>query len=270
MRVMLVDSYNLIHRSRHSIFKSEYSTVYNFFRSFRALVQLIKPDKIIMALEGYPKFRYKLYPEYKANRKSDPEDLAKNEEYLDFKRQKDIIVDILCKMPIEVIKHPHYEGDDLIGTLSTNLYKNDDCVVVSADSDFYQLIEEVNNVKIYNPIKKEYISELKEKYLYKKALIGDPSDNISGVPGVGPVTAEKICNMSEEELLKWLAKDICRQEIIKRNELLIKFVDVPLSEIKSLSKEVDFDFIKEKFTEMQFKSMVTDKAWEKFQSTFDI
>lgn len=268
MKIVFFDGYNLIHRARYGMTEGEFNTVYTFFRSFRLLVEQMKGDKNIITLEGNPKFRYELYPEYKANRKIDPQDSKKIEEYQNFKKQKDIIVSILSKLPVEVLQHPDYEGDDIIGRLATTVYKDDEVIVVTGDSDFIQLFNQHNNVKIYQPVKKEWVANPGIDYVLQKSLIGDTSDNISGIPGVGPKTAQKILRKTPEELEQWLAEKLERKEILMRNKKLIKFAEFSLSGILRLNNEVDFDWIKKQFEQMNFQSMLTDKAWIKFVDTF--
>lgn len=268
MKVVFFDGYNLIHRARFGMAEGEYNTVYTFFRSFRSLVEKMKGDKNIITLEGHPQFRYQLYPDYKANRKTNPLDVKKSEDYQDFQRQKDIIVNILSRLPIEVLKHPDYEGDDLVGKLINSIYQDDEVVVITGDTDFIQLFNQADNVKIYQPVKKEWVEDPKVDYVLQKSLIGDTSDNIGGVPGVGPKTAKKILSKSSEELNDWLNEKIERRVVVERNLKLIRFADVPLEGIIKLNQEVDFDWVKKQFEMMDFQSMLSDKAWNKFVDTF--
>ena len=268
MRVVFFDGYNLMHRARFGMVEGDYNMVYTFFRSFRSLVEQMKGDKNILTLEGHPQFRYKLYPDYKANRRADPADEKKAADYQDFQRQKEIIVNILSRLPIEVLKHPDYEGDDLVGKLITSVYPDDEVIVITGDTDFLQLFNQVDNVKIYQPVKKTWVEDPKVNYVLQKSLIGDTSDNVAGVPGIGPKTAKKILAKSPEELNDWLNEKIERKAIVERNLKLIKFADVPLEGIIKLNQEVDFDWIRNQFEMMDFQSMLTDKAWTKFVDTF--
>lgn len=272
MKVLFFDGANLIHRARYGFAEGNYSIVYNFFRSFRALVEQMKADKIIFALEGYPKFRYELDPEYKANRKKDENDLVAVSDYLSFKRQREIIVEIISHLPVELLIHHDYEADDLIGTLVGSIYKNEDCIIVTADTDYFQLIDSTknNSVKIYNPIKKAWANKLNYNYVFSKSLIGDASDNIKGIPKVGPKTATKLLEKNHQDFNSWLNEDSKRLNIFEKNKRLITFADVPIQEIKNLNKSVDLEFVRSKFVEMNFKSILSEKSWEKFVKTFDI
>lgn len=258
MKVLFADGYNLIHRASYGYDQGDFSTVYTFFRSFRSLIQQIKPDKVIFVLEGHPKFRFDLYPEYKANRTGSSDD---------FRRQKDIIIDIMCRLPVEVIKHPDYEGDDLIGKLVTSVYNDDECVIVTGDTDFIQLLEYPNNF-IFNPIKKEWVSKSKHNYVLAKSIIGDKSDNIIGLVGVGPKTTDKVLSGTQDEIDKWLDSKPGRRETVERNQKLIKFADVPLDGVINMSTETDFDWVREEFSKMEFKTMLKDEVWERFVNTF--
>jgi len=268
LKVLFIDGYNLFHRARYGYSSGEYSTVFTFFRSFRSLVERMSVDKVIVALEGYPEFRHELYPEYKANRKADPADLKKAEEYRDFSRQKDIIIDLLCKLPIEVLKHPKYEGDDLIGKLVTSIYKDDDCIVITADSDFNQLFNQTNNVRIYNPIKKSWVKAPEYNYVMYKAMVGDTADNIKGIHRVGHKTAEKVLAKTAAEVSDWLDERPERRSTVTRNQKLIRFADVPIREIINISKEPDLASVRNSFEKMNFKSIISEKSWLKFEDTF--
>jgi len=269
MKVLFIDGYNLMHRARYGYKVGNFSTVYTFMRSLRAMAEMIDPDKIIFVLEGYPKFRYDLYPEYKGNRVRDPTDLVKVASYEDFSRQKDIIINIMGRLPVEVIKHPDYEGDDLIGKLVTSVYKDEDCVVATADTDFIQLFDQTKNVKIYNPIKKTWVKSPPYNYVMWKSMVGDSSDNIKGIHRVGPKTAVKVLGGTPDEVAEWLDAKPERRATVTRNQKLIRFADVPLTGVVNMSSEPDFDWVRDQFEMMEFSSMLTDKAWDKFINTFE-
>lgn len=268
MKILLIDGYNMFHKSRYGYTKGEYGTVYTFFRSFRALVEQMSPDKVVVALEGRPKFRYELYAEYKSNRKISNEQVDKLESYKQFKAQKDIIVDILSKLPIDLAYSQDYEADDVIGDLVINKYKNDECIVVTGDTDFIQLFDKRSDVKIYNPIKKDWVSPTSYNYVEWKSLVGDTSDNIKGISRVGPKTAEKILAKGSDYLNKWLNEDVDRKRVFERNKLLISFASINEGDIVSLSEDVDFEEVRCAFEVMKFDSMTNDNAWLRFVDTF--
>ena len=171
-------------------------------------------------------------------------------------------------MPVDVIKHPDYEGDDLIGKLITSIYKDEECIVATADTDFIQLYDQNDGVKIYNPIKKSYVPNPDYNYVLWKSMVGDSSDNIKGIHRVGPKTAIKVLSGSDDEVNKWLDEKPERRDVVERNKRLIRFADVPLSGVINLSHEPDMDWVKEQFELMSFNSITNDTAWETFTSTF--
>ena len=124
-------------------------------------------------------------PDYKGDRVS-PGD--------SFHRQKKTIINLIkSSFPFWVVQHDDLECDDLIGNLAKyHDSMGDECVVISGDSDFIQLLDTNPAVKIYHPIKKAYIEKPDYNYLDWKALCGDKTDNIPGIKGVGAKTAEKL------------------------------------------------------------------------------
>lgn len=271
MRVLFFDFMNAAHRCAYGMDQGEFSTIYTFFRSLRAQVELLKADKIIFALEGHPQFRYDICPEYKANRKIPESNIEKTEKHNLFRKQRDVIIDLLKRMPVEILQHPKYEADDLIGTLVSTIYKNDDCVIITGDTDYYQLFDSAPHVKIYNPIKKQYMEKTMERYLLHKSILGDTSDNISGIEkGIGIKTTAKIMNKSPEDFEIWLSEKEHRKKSLDKNLKLITFANVPIEEIKKLETYPDYDYIFEKFQEMSFNTITNEKSWDKFVDTFTL
>ena len=185
MKVLLLDGYNLIYRARYSgMNKGEYSTIFNFFRGLRPLIEKFNPDRAYMVLEGKPVKRLEIDPDYKGQREYHNKD--------NFNEQRKEIVNILEKYyPIQLIKHDNYECDDVIGYLADH-YKNDSKVsIISSDTDFIQCIDE--NVELYNPVRKKFLSKPDYDYVLWKSLKGDPSDNIIGFKGIGDKKAKNLC-----------------------------------------------------------------------------
>ena len=152
-------------------------------------------DYVVFTLDSKKEtFRKKLYPQYKANRPEPPEDL---------KIQLPIAIDLIKEMGFKMLEIPGYESDDLIASLATLAAKNGIKVkIVSHDKDMYQLIDD-KKIVIFDPIKKKEIDEtgciekfgVHPKYFTDfQALLGDSSDNIPGVKGIGVKTAAKLIN----------------------------------------------------------------------------
>ena len=261
MKVLLLDAYNLIHRARSGFTKGEWPVIYNFFRGLRPLVEKFNPDQVYFVLEGNPKFRKHLSGElYKSNRKS-PGDA--------FHRQKAAIINLIKEcLPFTTIRHPDLECDDVIATLSCiHARQNDECVIISSDSDFIQLLNFID-IKLYNPVKKSFIEKPDYDYVTWKALRGDATDNIKGIKGVGDKTAHKL--VSQPELLKEFLQKPSHFDVFEKNVNLIRLVDFSndLSMLEYTNGIANFDVLEKSFNDLGFSSMTKEKTWKKYIETF--
>jgi len=202
-KLILIDGNSLINRAFYSMpplsnKKGEYTNaVYGFINMLVKLITDINPSYIATAfdLKG-PTFRHKMYPEYKANRKGMPDELAS---------QLPILKTVLSAMDIKIFECEGVEADDIIGTVC-NAYKNNDSLeilVLTADKDMLQLIDKNVTVLLTKKgitelhavdekvLKDEFFLTPKQVIDYK-ALLGDVSDNIPGVLGVGEKTAHDL------------------------------------------------------------------------------
>lgn len=270
--ILIVDGMNFLHRSRAGFQFGPAPVVYNFMRSFRSLIEQFNPDKVYFVLEGHPQQRKQLFQEYKENRIVEV-GTAKHEELEKFFKQVNVIIEHLSEnFPLIVIKHPYYECDDTI----YNLIKRSDSqlttwTVVSNDSDFTQLLNQFDNVRLYNPMMKSFVEKTDYDYVSWKALRGDASDNIPGIPGVGDKSAEKYLN-DPDELVKLLEKSN-NAEIFDRNLNLIQFIewsDEETEQVVRSSPTYDWEPLRKLFNEYQFKSLINDKSWNKFVDTFKV
>ena len=260
-KILLLDGYNLLYRARSGFVGGEHAIVYNFFRSLRVLVEKFSPDLTYFVLEGVPVARMEQLASYKAQRTYHDKD--------GFQRQKDIIVNLLRRrFPMNVVRHPNYECDDVLANIATKKHANDMCVVVSSDTDFLQLYDQHDNIEIYNPIRKKVAEKPEVDYVTWKSLRGDPSDNIMGFKGVGDKRAQKL-TLDEKALLNFLEKENHR-EIFERNMSLIKFhvLGDDLNDLEVSSPEIDWPAVRAYFTQLGFKTIVDDAPWEKFVSSF--
>ena len=203
-KLVLIDGNSILNRAFYGIMGSKMLTtkdgkytnaVYGFLAILFKVLDDIKPDYIAVAFDlKAPTTRHKLYEGYKANRKGMPNELAE---------QMPIVKEILTDMNITIIEKETYEADDILGTLSKKAEKKDiEVVIVSGDRDTFQLAS--NKVTIRIPHTKlgktevDYFDEtaiidkygIKPKQLIEvKGLMGDTSDNIPGVSGIGEKTA---------------------------------------------------------------------------------
>lgn len=203
-KLLLIDGHSILNRAFYGLpdlTNSEglhTNAVYGFLTILFKTIEEEQPDCLTVAFDlSAPTFRHKLYQEYKGTRKPMPQEL---------RQQVPVIQEVLQAMNVPVTTKEGYEADDILGTLSREGEEAGmDVVILSGDRDLLQLATE--RVKIRIPKTKggkttveDYLaSDVKEKYqvtpiefIDVKALMGDASDNIPGIPGVGEKTATKI------------------------------------------------------------------------------
>jgi 5'-3' exonuclease len=271
MSILCIDFMNQAHRARSGFLSGDYPVVYNFFRAFKSLVDQFKPTRVYIVLEGRPVKRYDLLPEYKATRKVEEPD-PKYADLQKFFKQKDEIVRMLTDyFPVSVVRHHTSECDDTIYNLINRSSTAVPWTVVSNDTDFIQLLQKFNHVKIWNPIKKEYAEAPAEyDYVTWKSIRGDGSDNIPGIPGVGDKTAANLSS-DPEKLAKFLS-DPERATTFQRNYDLISFKewsDEERVEMTCSSPSKNWDSVKSSFSNFGFNSITKEGSWEKFVASFD-
>jgi DNA polymerase-1 len=226
------------------------------------IVAKFKPDKQYFVLEGRPKKRLEVHKEYKAQRTYHDRD--------EFSRQKKYIISLLKRrFPMEVVRHPDYECDDVLANLALLDHKQDECIVVSSDTDFYQLYDGHDNMKIYNPVQKRVIEKQEVDYVTWKSLKGDASDNILGFTGIGNKRAAKLA-ADPDKLEKFLAADPLRRAKFEKNVFLIRFHDMggEMTCLERSTPEIDWEDVRREFNDLRFWSITNDRSWEKFQRSF--
>jgi len=202
-RVLLIDSMNTFLRSFAMINHMNPSGAHiggltGFLKSIGFAIRHIKPTRVICIFDGSGSTTNKknLYPEYKAHRKLqritnwDGFD-GKEDESASIENQMLRLIEYLKCLPVDLLSIDKIEADDVIGHIVGKM--ENEVYIMSADQDFMQLVSD--KVTIYSPIKKKFYTPklVKEEYgLYpqnfinKKILMGDDSDNIPGVKGLGP------------------------------------------------------------------------------------
>lgn len=253
MRAMLVDgTNNFIRNYMVNTSTTENSVpcggVVGFFNSLASAVDLIKPNKVIIAWDGPNGSRQKrsILKEYKNGRKPrvtvgqkyDFQDIASAEKNKAW--QQNVTISLLKNLPLTQIVTDGYEADDALGYICENrkYFGLDSCIIFTSDKDYYQLLN--NGVAVYDPIKSKLITRDKllveaeihpDNWLFYKAIVGDKSDNVKGVKGIGDKTIKKIFEMKDpfifEEALEsaddeedsWRKKKL---EQLRENSELIK------------------------------------------------
>ncbi|MDO5755058.1 MAG: DNA polymerase I [Tissierellia bacterium] len=200
-RFVMIDGSSLIFRAFYAIrdlrTKDGIFTngVYGFLSMYYKMMEEYKPDHVLVAFDrSTPTFRHEDYEDYKGNRQETPPEL---------KDQFGILKDVLDKMKICQIDMDGYEADDIIGTMAKIAGEKDfDVLLFTGDRDYFQLVDSnievlltrkgISNLELFDvkTIHKEYGVTPKE-LIEVKGLMGDTSDNIPGVPGVGEKTALK-------------------------------------------------------------------------------
>lgn len=197
MKLLLIDGNSIMNRAFYGIrmLTSPKGVPTNaltgFMNIYMKLIKEEQPDRICAAFDlKAPTFRHKLYADYKGTRHAMPDELA---------AQMPLIKDILRAMGVAVAEKEGYEADDIIGTLSrAALEQGADCVIMTGDRDSFQLVNDKVTVRLasnkedvfYTPDKiNEVYGVSPREMLEVKALMGDSSDNIPGVAGIGEKTA---------------------------------------------------------------------------------
>jgi DNA polymerase-1 len=203
-RLFLLDGTALAFRSHFAFARSGLTTAdgratgatFGFTMVLRSLLQKEKPDHIACAFDtGHPTFRHKQYKEYKATREKAPDELV---------AQFDLIREVVRAHGISIFEVPGFEADDVLGTLAREAGDaGHEVMIVTGDKDLMQLI--TPTCKLYNVFKRgvplviEDEATVQEKFgttpdhvIDVLAIMGDSSDNIPGVRGIGEVGAKKL------------------------------------------------------------------------------
>lgn len=181
-----------------------------------------------------------------------------------FNKNKNIIFDLLKYLPVTLWQSNDYEADDIIYTLCKDL-QSEEIIVLSNDSDFIQLLQEFDNIKIYNPIKKTYMTKPMYHYVVWKSLAGDKSDNIPKI--ISDKKAEVLAS-NPEKLRIFLTNEEIRANFSINYEL-IKFKCIDYNDITITYGSKNYDILFDKFKEYDFKSLLNNKTKDTFISTFE-
>jgi DNA polymerase-1 len=258
MKILIIDAYNMIHRSRFGYSRGDHAVTFNFFRSLNSEIVRHNADKVFIVSEGRPIHRYEINPNYKGQRVAVKDD--------SFHRQKKDILDICKYFPITFTRHDDYECDDVIGYLCKNSNSNDEITIISSDSDFIQLLA-LDNVSLWNPVKKEFIKSWPVDYVTWKALKGDSTDNVPGIQGVGKKRAFSLLE-SIEVLEDFLNKKPERRKIFEDAYRQIILANINPNSVGWETTTCSFNekYVFEAFTDRAFKAIIGN-TWEKWKQT---
>lgn len=282
-KLFLLDAYALIYRAYYALIRApritskgfNTSAIFGFCNTLEEILRKEQPTHIAVCFDpkGGHTFRHDIYPEYKAQRDAQPEDITLSVPY---------IKDIISAYNIPVIEMARYEADDVIGTLAQRAEREGfDTYMMTPDKDYGQLVTE--HIFMYRPALKgndfeiRGVKEVCERYEIENtrqvidllALEGDTADNIPGCPGVGKKTAPLLIReygsvenliAHAEELKPGLKKKVTENasQILLAKELVTIKTDVPV--------EVDFDTLRRQapdiaklrgiYKELEFKTFL--------------
>ena len=281
-KLFIIDGYAILYRAHYALIRNPLITSYGFHTSAlfgftNQLIKIIKdenPDYLVCAFDSKEKtFRHKIYSDYKANRPEMPEELQKQIPHL---------WELLDGMNIPVLRKPGYEADDIIGTVTESvLDKKIQSYIVSGDKDFMQLIND--KIFLYTPGKRNSAPDIydkdgvikkwglpPEKIIDLLALMGDSSDNVPGVAGVGIKTAVKLLKeydniesvldnaskISNKRVHNGLINGRDKAFLSKELVTIIKDVDVDTNVENFLLKSFDQEALGKKFEELEFYALL--------------
>ena len=281
-KLFLLDAYALIYRSYYALSRNPMysssgfntSTIFGFTNTLEEVLNKEKPTHIAIVFDPpTPTFRHEMYSLYKAQRKETPEEIVKSTPR---------IKEIIEAYRISILQYNNYEADDVIGTVAKHAANNGfEVYMMTPDKDYAQLVDD--NIYMYKPARsgndaeildkakicEKYGVKYPEQFIEVLAIMGDKSDNIPGVKGIGEVTAKKL--ISQFDTVENILNNIDQIQVTikdkiladKDNLLLSKKlvtictnVPVVFSEEELLLKSPDTAKLKELFKEFNFRSFL--------------
>lgn len=283
-KLFIVDGHALCYRAHYAFINNPLknskgqntSAIFGFARMLFRLISDQNPDYLIVAFDPPAKsFRFRMYKEYKANRAKMPEDL---------KHQIEEIKNMLSTLKIRSVIVDDYEADDILGTIAAQYASKDlEIWLVTGDKDAYQLVND--NVRIY--ANKKGITEFEvmdrdaiinkigltpEQVIDYMALMGDSSDNVPGVAGVGEKTAQKLISqfstleniydrieeIKGDKLKESIIRD--RDQVFLSKQLVTIKTDIPIDiNIEEATiPDLRTPSVEEYFNSLEMKSIVKE------------
>ena len=241
------------------------NALYGFINMLQKVIRDEKPDYLVVAFDSPDKtFRHKLYPNYKANRDAPPEELSRQFPYFE---------PLVTAYGLSSIRRPGFEADDIIGTLAKKgQQKGLDIVIVSGDKDMMQLIsphiymlDTMKNKKFMDKEVAEKFGVQADKVVEVMGLMGDSSDHIPGVTGVGPKTAAELIRKfgSIESLYKRI--DEVEKKNLKEKLERDKENAFMSRELVSIDTEMDLEFNSDLMILDKIDSVKLKKMFEEFE-----
>jgi len=287
-KVLLVDGHSIANRAFYGLplltnKNGDYTNaVYGFINILISTIEEEKPDYVGIAFDlSLPTFRHEKFPEYKGTRKGAPQE---------FRPQIPLLKKVLDTMHICRFEAAGYEADDILGTLAKKLEKDGfEPTILSGDRDLLQIATDKIKIRIPKTkkggteIEEYYAADVMEKYgvtpiefIDVKGLMGDTSDNIPGVPGVGEKTALKL--IQEYKTMENLLANISqiKQKKLSENLETYKQQAIDSKMLVTIMTDMDIDIVPEQleyslvlspesvaiFQELEFKNLLNRLEYE--------
>ena len=273
-KIVLIDGHSMLNRAFFGLpdlTNAEglhTNAIYGFLNIMFKILEEEKPEYLTVAFDVHaPTFRHKMFEAYKGTRKPMAEEL---------RQQVPLMKEVLHAMGIRTIEQEGLEADDLLGTLSKRCERMGmEVVIISGDRDLLQLATDHVEIRIPKTkrtgteIENYYAVDVKEKYqvtptefIDVKALMGDTSDNIPGVPGVGEKTATKI--IVEYGSIENAYKHASELKPPRASKNLVEYWDQAQMSKVLATIDVDADFAYE-LEEAKLGNLYTEEAYVYFQ-----
>ena len=283
--LLAIDTHAIIHRAYHAYPQTlttadgaPINAVYGFTSMLLDVMARYEPEYIICATDAKGKtFRNDIFKEYKAHRKPIDQELID---------QFDSVEEVINTFNIPLLKVQGYEADDILGTLAKKVsegkwkHEDVDIIIVSGDKDLFQLVGDrvivslpagsFSNLKSYNSTEVyKKMGVYPNQIIDYKALVGDPSDNIPGIKGLGPKTVVKLMDSygsldgiyehledQKGALLKRLQEGVKEAEMSKTLATIADDVDIDVTLEQSRLHEYDREEVINLFSRFGFRSLL--------------
>ncbi len=256
-KIVLIDGSGLLYRAYYAFISRPLTTtkgentsaIFGFLKVLTQMIKDLSPDALLVAFDlTRATFRQKIYPLYKAQRQETPQDL---------KNQIPVVIEILKKMGIKTLEMEEFEADDIIGTIANKSKMEFLPFIVSGDKDLMQLVDD--RIKILKPEKginiinsldidgvKNLIGVYPSQIPDYLGIVGDSSDNIPGIKGIGEKGAVKLLN--EFKSLEEIYENIDKITGAIKTKLIEEKENAFLSKnLATIRKDIDIEFNKDDF-----------------------
>jgi DNA polymerase I len=280
-----IDANSIVHRAFHSYPPAlettggvQVNAVFGFTVMFLKVLELFDPKYIVCTFDTpRPTFRHAKYTPYKGTRKPTDQSLID---------QFPIVEDVVRSFNVPILKKEGYEADDILGTLAEYVHDGKWCgsnvqlCIVTGDTDLLQLVQEKVSVILpqgnFRNLKEfmredvyEKLGVYPEQVVDYKSIMGDASDNIPGIKGVGAKTAASLLNeygtidniyanldSLKPRMRKLFEEGVEQASISKELVSIVKDVDIVIDLESCLEKDFDVSEVKEKFMELEFRTLI--------------